>query len=156
MPAMAKQTTTRKRCTECRRWYWPIARLAKQQRVCSELCRLKRRRRLTRARRARDPARYREEERERKRRSRQAREAAEKRAAAAQTVTPPAPGHEPGETSNGLKSQKDFAVLWDELCDELVERSRARWQQELRRIAREIWRRVGQERRRQGAGSRTR
>ena len=149
---MAKQTTTRKRCTECREWYWPIARLAKQQRVCSEACRGKRRRRLSRKRRARDPVRYREDERERKRRSR---EAAEKRAAATQTVTPAPPGHESGEISKGLKSQKDFAVLWDELCEELVEQSRARWQQELRKMAREIWRKVGQERRRQGAGSRT-
>ena len=149
---MAKQTTTRKRCTECRKWYWPIARLAKQQRVCSELCRRKRRRRLARKRRARDPARYREEERERKRHSRQA---AEKRATAIQTVTPAPPGHEPGDTSNIVKSQKDFVILWDELCEELVEQSRARWQQELRKMAREIWRKVGQERRRQGAGSRT-
>lgn len=149
---MAKQTTIRKRCAECRKWFRPIARLAKQQRVCSERCRQKRRRRLSRARRARDPVRHREEERERKRRSRQA---AEERAAATQTVTSAAPGHEPGGTSNDRESRGYFAVLWDELCDELVEQSRARWERELRRMARQIYRRVGQERRRHGAGSRT-
>ena len=131
---MTKQATIRKRCTECRRWFRPVARLVKQQRVCGEVCRRERGRRLSRARRAREPARYREEERERKRRSRQA---AVERAAATQ-AGPSSSGHAPGETPKMLESREEFARMWDEV----VELSRAGWEQELRRMARQIWRKM--------------
>jgi hypothetical protein len=128
-----KRTTVRKRCTECGSWFRPLARLAKQQRVCSERCRLARRGRHARARRALDPVRHREEERERKRQSRQA---AQKRAAVTEPGTAVSACHAPGEASKQRESQKEFDQIWDKLID----LSRAAWERELRRIAREIWR----------------
>ena len=80
--AMATRATIRKRCAECRMWFKPAARLAKQQVVCGASCRLRRRRKQARARRAKEPEWHRREERERKRRSREEQRQARLRAAA--------------------------------------------------------------------------
>ncbi len=56
-----------KRCTVCRRWYPPSVKAIAFQKTCSEICRLRRRRRLSRARRERDLQDYRVDERERQR-----------------------------------------------------------------------------------------
>jgi len=126
-----KRATVRKRCAECRGWFRPEARLAKQQRVCGEACRLARRRRQSRARRALEPVRHREEERERKRLSREA-----KRAAATRSETAAAVSHEPGVSPKPRKSREEFDRVWDEVID----LSRAAWEREMRRITRKIWR----------------
>lgn len=56
-----------KRCTICRHWYHPSNTAISFQKTCSEICRLRRRRRLSRARRERDLQDYRVDERERQR-----------------------------------------------------------------------------------------
>jgi len=62
-----KQAVPRKKCTECRRWYAPSARVGERQRTCGEACRLRRRRRLARRRRSQDEQSARVAERERQR-----------------------------------------------------------------------------------------
>ncbi len=141
---MSKRATIRKRCAECRRWFTPPARLAKQQRVCSTACRLKRRAKQGRARRAREPVRYRDEERERQRRCRQEQRLGGLSAAKAEE---PDAGSEParavgaachalGDAQKSRKSQKEFDDLWDRLMDV----SRAGLEREVRKIARQAWR----------------
>ena len=131
---MAKRATYRKRCTECRQWFTPPARLAKQQCVCSGTCRRARRRKQARARRAREPARYREEERERKRRSR---EKARDDGAGAKAR----PCHEPGDAAKQMKSRQEFSDLWDKVMGV----SRAGLERQVRKIAKEIWLKMGQD-----------
>jgi hypothetical protein len=125
---MSKRPTYRKRCVECRAWFRPVVRLAKQQQVCGEACRHARRRRQARARRAQEPARYREDERERKRRSRAS--------AATRDVTSWACGHAPGEAPKSSGSQREFDQIWDTL----FEASRAAWEREVRKITGQMWR----------------
>lgn len=141
---MSKRATIRKRCAECRRWFTPPARLAKQQRVCSAACRLKRRAKQARARRACEPARYRDEERERQRRCRQEQRLARLGAAKAQKPDagsePAGAGgaacHAPGDAQKSRKSQREFEDLWDRL----IGVSRAGLEREVRKIARQAWR----------------
>lgn len=137
---MSKQARCRKRCAECRRWFWPRARQAKQQRVCGEPCRLARRRRQARVRRAKDPVGHREEERERKRQWR----AAAKHSAGTRPGTGEAPCHAPGQASKYRQSQGEFGQIWDEVMD----MSRAELERQLRRIVRQFWRKT-----RHGAGA---
>ena len=134
--AMMKRATVRKRCTECRQWFRPPARLAKQQRVCGEECRRARRRRQARARRALEPSRYREEEVERKRRSRE--RAAAGRAGAGPSGVGGALCHAPGGVSKSMESRREFDEIWDAMW----ELSRAGWEREMRRIVREVWRKA--------------
>lgn len=56
-----------KRCTVCRHWYHPSIKATSFQKTCSEICRLRRRRRLSRTRRERELQDYRVDERERQR-----------------------------------------------------------------------------------------
>lgn len=135
----------------CRRRYTPLARLAKQQRVCSAACRAVRRREQARRRRARDPARYREEERERQRRHRERlREGARKDAEGH------APGgcHAPGETSKGVKSRDKPSENWEEMKAEVIELSRAAFERQMRTIMRKIERKLGHQSRAEPARSR--
>lgn len=140
--AMAKRATIRKRCAECRTWSTPPARLAKQQVVCGASCRLKRRRKQARARRAAEPVHFRDEERERKRRSRQKqrRKLAEQEFAGgdAQKKAAKGRGHAPGKAPKRAESGREFVDFWDKLS----EVSRAGWEREVRKIAREVWKKL--------------
>ena len=139
---MSKRATIRKRCAECRTWFTPPARLAKQQVVCGASCRLRRRRKQARTRRAARPVHFREEERERKRRSRQEqrRKLVEQESAGVGAHERAAVGrsHGPGEAPNRAESGREFAYFWDELS----EVSRAGWEREVRKVAREVWKKL--------------
>lgn len=144
---MSKLATKRKRCSQCRRWFTPPARLAKQQRVCSAGCRLKRRAKQARFRRSKKPQWYRQEERERKRRSRQVQRLARSEGEGQQAVTGEhvgtdvSAGHAPGRGPKRRESQRKFDDLWDRLLDV----SRAGLEREVRNIARQMWRELRQE-----------
>jgi len=73
-----------KRCTICRHWYHPSIKATSFQKTCSEICRLRRRRRLSRTRRELDLQDYRVEERERQRACRRRKK---KKAASEATAT---------------------------------------------------------------------
>lgn len=137
---MGTRATVRCRCVVCRRWYTPLARLAKQQRVCSAACRAVRRRDQARRRRAREPARYREEERERQRRRRE-----RLRKGVPKDAEGHAPDgcHAPGETSKAVKSQDKASENWDEVKAEVIELSRAAFERQMRTIMRRIERKLG-------------
>jgi len=79
----------------------------------------------------------------RKRRSRQARrmarEAGEEAPGAQEGMLGPG-GHAPGESSKDRESKEKFAHFWDRVSD----LSRAAWEREMRRIARQMWRELGQ------------
>lgn len=131
--AMSKRATVRRRCPECRCWFVPAAKVAKQQRVCSEDCRRQRRRKQARRRRRLEPARYREEEQERQRRRR------ERQRRGAQPVRDGA-RHAPGEADKGSRSRDKERVDWDEL----IEQSRAELERQVRRIIHEVERKMRQ------------
>ena len=68
---MKDETRSRRRCTECRRWYEPAASGVHNQKICGTAsCRRGRRSRMARRRRARDIREYRVDERERQARRR--------------------------------------------------------------------------------------
>ena len=128
---MSKRATVRRRCTECRCWFVPAAKVAKQQRVCSEECRRQRRRKQARRRRRQEPARYREEERLQQRRRRER---------LRQGAEPGRDGerHAPGEADKGVRSRDKERVDWDEL----IEQSRAELERQVLRIIREVERKM--------------
>lgn len=91
---MPKQKISRRRCTECRRWFTPSAQTAHNQKTCGRPgCRRRRRARLTRRRRALSLQDSRVSERERQRESRRRR--SEQRGAASQQGPPGDPVLEP-------------------------------------------------------------
>jgi len=67
---MKHRRRERRRCTECREWFYPAASAVGTQRVCCEDCRKKRNRALARDRRRRNLIQYRVDERERQRQCR--------------------------------------------------------------------------------------
>jgi len=112
---------TRCRCTECREWFVPVANAATTQMICgSEDCRRRRRRKLARRRRAADVDASRADERQRQ----------QKRRAGAIL----AKCHAPGEAQ---KHPEALAKV-RQIVDKAIRRSRAGWDQELRRIVRQI------------------
>ena len=147
---MSKRATRRKRCSECRAWFTPTARLAKQQRVCGSACRLGRRRKQARRRRAAAPVDFRDEERERKRRSRLEARRAGARAVpkCAQMTGSVGTSHGPGEACKARESLEQFAKIWNSVWD----LSRTGWEREARRIAREVWKKSRQGRAAGGDG----
>lgn len=62
-----RQSSPRKRCTSCRRWFRPSPKAADRQHTCSQACREERRRKLAKRRRTRELDDCRTDERERQR-----------------------------------------------------------------------------------------
>lgn len=108
-----------KKCTVCRHWYHPSVRAASFQKTCSEICRLRRRRRLARARRERDLQDYRVDERARQQACRRRKK---KKAASEGTAT----AASDAMSRAGLQSQPvDLRELVRESVDIALGRSRA-------------------------------
>lgn len=127
---MKGQTTKRRRCTECRRWYRPHRQSQHNQQTCGlSACQRRRRNRIARRRRERELAIFREEERRRQRRRR---------------ATQKSPG--PLGVSRACASAKPMKIIdqflkkWN--GEERV--SRACFERELVKIIEEISQKVGQ------------
>lgn len=129
--AMKDESLSRRRCTECRCWYEPVASGVHNQKVCGEAsCRRRRRNRVARRRRERDIREYRVDERER-----QARRRAKRQTTASST----------GVSRAGLSTQ--VAVLEQvvlEKWDRLMRVSRAGLRLEIRMALGNVAQIVGQ------------
>jgi hypothetical protein len=118
---------TRCRCTECRKRFVASPNSGSKQRVCSESCRVIRRRKLARQRRQQDVESFRADERERQSR---------RRLGLAQTPLEPCDPkcHVPASVLKCLELQEEV----HRILDGPFRMSRAGFGQELRRIERKI------------------
>lgn len=109
----------RHRCTECRKWFEPAVTARGHQRVCGEVCRRSRRRRLASLRRLSTLAEHREDERVRQRKHRGAPKAE--------------PCHEPASDSKSW----ELLMKLQQIVDKVASLSRATFRREAMRILRE-------------------
>lgn len=122
---MAKGTTERKRCTECRGWYEPAASALETQRVCGEAaCKRARKRKQARARRSARLQDYRADERSRQRECRDRRRAKG--------------CHAPASVGKAALLKAGMLETWDEMVGGLAALSRASLQRRIPRLAR-LW-----------------
>jgi hypothetical protein len=119
--AMKDETTPRRRCTACRRWYRPAASAVQHQKTCSAGCRCRRRRSLARKRRDADIHEYRVEERERQRAC---------RAAKGSRAAPPPEPSRAGLPPQVTELEEVLRGKWDRLA----RLSRAGLRREIRQV----------------------
>lgn len=152
---MPKQKISRRRCTECRRWFRPSAQTAHNQKTCGRPgCRRRRRARLARRRRALSLQDSRVSERERQRESRRRR--SEQRGAASQQGPPGDAALEPSGvggaeamslTGLGLETSEMLAEIlknWDTLVRRLDAQSLTGLQRHLADILGKSGQKLGQ------------
>jgi hypothetical protein len=121
---MAKGTTERKRCTECRGWYHAAPSALETQRVCGEAaCKRARKRKQARARRSARLQDYRADERARQK------ECRERRAKGC---------HAPASDGKAALVAAGMLETWDEMVGGLAALSRASLQRRIPRLAR-LW-----------------
>lgn len=122
---MAKGTTERKRCSECRGWFVPEPSAVKTQRVCGEAeCRRARKRKQARARRRARLQDHRADERARQRECRERRRAKD--------------CHAPASDGKAALVAAGMLEAWDEMAGGLAAMSRASLQRRIPRLLR-LW-----------------